>query len=43
MHEIVLSAPAERDFKRLPAAILPRVIAAIRAVADNPSATRCRS
>jgi mRNA interferase RelE/StbE len=36
MHEIVLSAPAERDLKRLPAAIFHRVIAAIRTLAASP-------
>lgn len=36
MHEIVLSAPAERDLKRLPAALFRRVIAAMRALAAVP-------
>jgi mRNA interferase RelE/StbE len=36
MHEVVLSAPAERDLKRLPAAIFHRVIAAIQTLAANP-------
>jgi mRNA interferase RelE/StbE len=42
MHEIVLSAPAERDLKRLPAAVFRRVIAAIRALAPNPRPPGCR-
>lgn len=36
MYEIVLSAPAERDLKRLPATVFPRVITAIRALAISP-------
>jgi mRNA interferase RelE/StbE len=42
MHEIVLSAPAERDLKRLPAPIFHRVIAAIRALAQSPRPLGCR-
>jgi mRNA interferase RelE/StbE len=42
MYEIVLSAPAERDLKRLPAVIFKRVIAAIRALAATPRPSGCR-
>lgn len=42
MHEIVLSAPAERDLKRLPTALFHRVIAAIRALAQSPRPPGCR-
>lgn len=43
MHEIVLSAPAERDLKRLPTAVFHRVIAAMRAVAEKPRPPGCRN
>jgi mRNA interferase RelE/StbE len=36
MHEVVLAAQAERDLKRLPAALFRRVIAAVRALAAVP-------
>jgi mRNA interferase RelE/StbE len=36
MHEVVLATQAERDLKRLPAALFRRVIAAIRALAAVP-------
>lgn len=36
MHEVVLAAQAERDLKRLPAALFRRVIAAVRALAATP-------
>jgi mRNA interferase RelE/StbE len=36
MHEVVLAAQAERDLKRLPAALFRRVIAAVRALAAAP-------
>jgi len=42
MYEVVLSAPAERDLKRLPAVLFRRVIAAIRALATNPRPPRAR-
>jgi len=42
MHEVVLSAPAERDLKRLPVAFFHRVIAVIRALAQNPRPPGCR-
>lgn len=42
MHEIVLSAPAERDLKRLPPALFHRVITAIRALAQSPRPPGCR-
>ncbi len=42
MHEIVLSAPAERDLKRLLATVFHRVIAAIEALAGNPRPPGCR-
>jgi mRNA interferase RelE/StbE len=42
MHEIVLSAPAERDLKRLSASVFHRVMAAIRALAGNPRPPGCR-
>jgi mRNA interferase RelE/StbE len=42
MHEVVLSAPAERDLKRLPAAVFHRMIAAIRVLAGNPRPPGCR-
>lgn len=36
MHEVVLAAQAERDLKRLTAALFRRVIAAVRALAAVP-------
>ncbi|MFN8626242.1 MAG: type II toxin-antitoxin system RelE/ParE family toxin [Candidatus Binatia bacterium] len=42
MPEIVLSGAAERDLKRLPAAIFHRVIAAIRGLAATPRPPGCR-
>lgn len=36
MHEVVLAAQAERDLKRLPAALFRRVIAAVRPLAATP-------
>jgi mRNA interferase RelE/StbE len=36
MHEVVLAAQAERDLKRLPAALFRRVIAAVRALGAAP-------
>ena len=36
MHEVVLAAQAERDLKRLPAALFRRVIAAVRALGAVP-------
>jgi mRNA interferase RelE/StbE len=36
MHEVVLTAQAERDLKRLPAAPFRRVIAAVRTLAAAP-------
>ena len=42
MHEVLLSARAERDLKRLPANIFRRVIAAILALGTDPRPSGCR-
>jgi mRNA interferase RelE/StbE len=42
MHEVLLSGQAERDFRRLPAEVFQRVIAAIRSLGADPRPPGCR-
>ena len=43
MYEIILERRAERDLRQLAADIFQRVIAAIKALADNPRPPNCRN
>lgn len=42
MYEVLLERAAERDLKKLPPKEFPKVIAAIRALAENPRPHGCR-
>lgn len=42
MYEVLLERAAERDLKKLPRREFSRVIAAIRALAENPRPHGCR-
>jgi mRNA interferase RelE/StbE len=43
VYEIILERRAERDLRQLAADIFQRVIAAIKALADNPRPPNCRN
>ncbi len=42
MYELLLERRAEKDLRRLTAGIFPRVIAAIKALADDPRPAGCK-
>ena len=42
MYEVFLERRAERDLKRLPAAIFNRLIPHIKALSENPKQSGCR-
>ena len=42
MYEVLIERRAERDLKRLTADVFGRIVAAIRALADNPRPVGCK-